>query len=100
MLAKPREQKWLFKNCVADQPTVLGTTHASGFVVWSGTPVSDDPSLYLRQLTPVDNRLFIAAGNETEATDQGFTVPSSGIWEVGLSDDLADMLGPPDSPGT
>lgn len=62
-------------------------------VTWSEIGRVD--GLYLRQLAQMDNGLFIAAGNKTEATDEGFTVPSSGIWEVGLSDDLADMLGPP-----
>ena len=48
--------------------------------------------LYLRQLRQLDNRHLIAAGNETEPTEEGFTVPSSGIWEVVLSDDLPNLL--------
>lgn len=64
-------------------------------ITWSEIGRVD--GLYLQQLRQLDDRHFIAAGNVTEATEGGFTVPSLGIWELGLSDDLADMLGPPDS---
>lgn len=49
--------------------------------------------LFLRQLRYIDNRLLIAAGNETEPNDEGFvTVPSAGIWEVALLHDLTELL--------
>ena len=48
--------------------------------------------LYLRQLRQLDDRHLIAAGNETELTEEGLTVPSSGIWEVVLSDDIPNLL--------
>jgi hypothetical protein len=48
--------------------------------------------LYLRQIRPLDDTRFIAAGNETEPSDGGFTVPSSGLWEIELSEDIASIL--------
>lgn len=68
-------------------------------ITWSEIGRVD--GLYLRQLAQMDNGQFIAAGNETEATDEeeatdeGVTVPSSGIWNIELSDDPADTLGSP-----
>ena len=49
--------------------------------------------LFLRQLRHIDDRLLLVAGNETALNDEGFvTVPSAGIWDVTLSQDLADLL--------
>jgi hypothetical protein len=86
---------------------LIGTAHPGTFAP-SMTPgftaivASDDgiswseigrlDGLFLRQLRHIDGRLLIAAGNETEPSDEGFTVPTSGIWEIELSRDLAELI--------
>lgn len=83
-------------------PGTLAPTLTPGFtaiatsnngVTWS--EIGRVEGLYLRQLARVDDGLFIAAGNEIKTSDEGLTVPSSGIWKVELSDDVADTLGSP-----
>lgn len=58
----------------------------------SWTEIGRVDGLYLRQIRPVDDTRFIAAGNETEPSGEGFTVPSSGMWEIELSEDIANIL--------
>ena len=59
-------------------------------ITWSELGRLD--GLFLQQLRHIDNRLLISAGNETEPGDEGFTVPSSGIWEIELSRNLAELI--------
>jgi hypothetical protein len=58
----------------------------------SWTEIGRVDGLYLRQIRPLDGTRFIAAGNETEPSEEGFTVRSSGLWEIELSEDIASIL--------
>lgn len=59
-------------------------------ITWSEVGRVD--GLYLGQLAQRDDGQFLATGNETEPTEEGFTVPSSGIWDIALSEEIASSL--------
>lgn len=59
-------------------------------ITW--TEIGRIDGLYLHQIRQLDDRHFIAAGNQTEPTEEGLTVPSSGIWAIELSEDIASSL--------
>ena len=71
-------------------PGFTAIVASSDGISWSEIGRLD--GLFLRQLRHIGGRLLIAAGNETEPTVEGFTVPTSGIWEIELSRDLAELL--------